>query len=1270
MRLSEVVMLTENRAAGFMRSVSLVVITVFACLAVGAQDTTALSGTVTDPDGKVVVGATVTVTSSATNTKRIAKTGENGSYSIAQLVPGTYQVRVEAQGFKSVVHENVQLQVQTPVRLNVRIEVGAVNETISISGGDTNINTQDATVGNSFTSRQITQLPLEGRDVTALLSLQPGVVFVGDRTADTRNRNGSVNGGRSDQANITLDGVDVNDQQDGTAFSGALRVTTDSVQEFRVTTINPNADQGRSSGAQVILVTRTGGNTFNGSLFESHRNTVTTANNFFNNAAGRYGPNDSAVLSGLARVGDPRVPRPKLLRNVFGGAFGGPIKKDKLFFFLNYEGRRDASETTITRTVPSADLRNGIIRYRNRAGQIISLSPTQVAALDPRHIGPNSGILQLYKQYPLPNDTTVGDGINVSGFRFSSPISVDLNAYLGRADYSLSDKHSIFWRGNLQDDESTTPQQFPGKPPAVTMLNTSKGFAVGDNMALRPNLTNAFRYGYTRQELENISPATGPNIILNVSDILGSSRSNGRTTPVHNFVDDLSWLKGSHSFGAGTNIRFIRNETLTFARSFSTAAAAVGWVPTSVARALQPSDLDPLVSAQFRNTIFSLLGVLTSGTASYNFDRDGNLLSQGAPVERRFAADEYEFYAQDSWRLKPNLTVNFGLRYGLYSPPWETNGNQVTSNVRLSDWFDLRGGNAAKGIPQSASPVLSNDLAGPVNGKRGFYDWDKNNFAPRFSFAYSPGFKNGLIARITGGPGKMSIRGGASVVFDRIGSALAVAHDSFGSFGLSTSVQSTFGALTPSNAPRFVSRDVIPSGVLPKPPSISFPATFPRDGEEGSFAISSSLDDKIRTPYSIGFNFSIQREFPKNFTLELAYVGRESKKLLTLTDMALPVNLVDPTSKMSYFQAAQQVIAADGTPISKVSKVPFWENLFPHLAVTAQDLDDIYGTFFLSNPQISPQTSLSSTQVAYFLYNQVYGPSYVEALFDLDVLCSVSCSKFGPYSFFNDQFATLYAWRSFAPAHYHSFQAILRKRFSNGVQFDFNYTLSKSIDWASAPERSFSGTVINSWFPGQSQAVSDFDVRHQVNANWIAELPFGRGKLLGKNVGSITNAFIGGWQLSGIYRWTSGFPISVTNLLWPTNWDDPGFASLIGKSPDTKTTKNAATLTGQSGPNIFTNPEQAFEAFKPTTAGDTGVRNNLRGDGFFGIDLGLGKSWRMPWSEGHRLQFRWETFNVTNSVRFDVGSLSLSNGNAGTFGKYSRTLTNPRVMQFLLRYEF
>jgi hypothetical protein len=324
---------------------------VVASVVVAQQGSTSIVGDVTDAQGGAVGAAKVTAADAASGVTRTTQTNDQGHYEFLSLQPGSYIVRVEADGFRNAVTEKVEALVSSTQRVNIKLELGTVSDTVTVmESPGAAVNTTDATIGNAFDSRQILALPFEGRDAAGVLSLQPGATFIGtnvDDNVDTRN--GALNGGRSDQANITLDGVDNNDQIRGTAFQGAVRSTLDSIEEFRVTTAGDNADQGRSSGGQVALVTKSGTNSFHGSLYEQNRPTVTAANDWFNKHA-QLGEGEANVAG-------------KIIRNTFGGALGGPILKDRLFFFGTYEGQRLAEDTQVIRNVPSANLRDGVVLY-------------------------------------------------------------------------------------------------------------------------------------------------------------------------------------------------------------------------------------------------------------------------------------------------------------------------------------------------------------------------------------------------------------------------------------------------------------------------------------------------------------------------------------------------------------------------------------------------------------------------------------------------------------------------------------------------------------------------------------------------------------------------------------------------------------------------------------------------------------------------------------------------------------------------------------------
>ena len=539
---------------------------------------TTVRGTVKDPQGNLVSGATVTLTDPDRNFTRTQQTNQDGAYVFNAIPPGTYKLEVTAPGFKTASASGLVALVDTPTVRDVQLEIGAVSETVDVtSAAEAAINTSDASIGNSFERKRIVELPLNANNVVGLLSLQPGV-----------SRAGFVNGGRADQSNITLDGVDVNEQQDGLdvitdeAFASVLRVTRDSLQEFRVTTTNPNAEQGRSSGAQVSLVTRSGSNQWHGSLFETHRNTVTTANDFFNNAAG--------------------VERPQLLRNIFGGSVGGPIKKDRAFFFFTYEGFREATATSVVREVPLPTLGQGIVRFRTESGAsdpgcpagtpagVNCLTPAEIQAAysaangspvraSTRQRSPFS--LAAAQRYPA-NDTTVGDGLNTGGFRFNARTPTELNTYIARFDFNLTNSQTLFVRGNYQNDTVTRAvyfssdcsvpgdniQCFPDTPP-LTTWNHPKGLALGHIWTVNNSVVNRFNYGFTRAAFTQNGDSNENRVNFRfIFSPAAFARTLRRTTPVHNFVDDVSWVRGNHTFGFGGNVRLITNNRNSFGASF------------------------------------------------------------------------------------------------------------------------------------------------------------------------------------------------------------------------------------------------------------------------------------------------------------------------------------------------------------------------------------------------------------------------------------------------------------------------------------------------------------------------------------------------------------------------------------------------------------------------------------------------------------------------------------------------------------------------------
>src|SRR5579864_2277321 len=375
-----------------------------------AQATSQLNGSVTDPSGASVAGANITLTETATGFQRSTTSNLSGLYQFVEVPPGSYKLEASGAGFVPFVASNITLVVKLPSTINIKFQVAGGTTEVNVQGEAPLINRTDASLGNVIENSQIAELPIADRNVTYLLSLQPGVAFLGTQVdQDTDTRSGAVNGVRSDQSNVTLDGIGVNDQNNGYAFTSVLNAPPDSVEEFRVTTANSNADTGYSSGGQVALVTKSGTNTFHGSAYEYNRNTIFSANDPF--------LKNSQLTSGQSNTA------PKLLRNVFGVTAGGPIMKDRLFFFANYEGRRDAEGSSALRTVPSPTLAAGNLIYlcqTNKDGSLdiadcpggpvngvtvapgyYALGPTQIKQMDPQRIGVNQNVLTLLNQYPV-----------------------------------------------------------------------------------------------------------------------------------------------------------------------------------------------------------------------------------------------------------------------------------------------------------------------------------------------------------------------------------------------------------------------------------------------------------------------------------------------------------------------------------------------------------------------------------------------------------------------------------------------------------------------------------------------------------------------------------------------------------------------------------------------------------------------------------------------------------------------------------------------------
>jgi Carboxypeptidase regulatory-like domain/TonB dependent receptor-like, beta-barrel len=1237
-------------------------VVLLAPLAVVAQTAlTSLRGSVTDQTGAVIPGARVTITDPDTGAKAQAVTDARGNYDFEQLTPGKYTILVEAAGFTSQKQVGVELLVNQPSTVPFKLPVASASQTVEVVDTATALNTQDATVGTPFDTKQIQTLPFEGNNVLDLLSLQAGVLFLGDQTQqqqDSDSRSGAVDGARSDQSNVSLDGVDDNDQNKGYAFSGVLRSTRDSVEEFRVVTTNSNADSGYGSGAQVSLVTRSGTNAMHGSVYEYYRPTNTVSNDWFNKQA-------------EIEEGEPNVP-PKFLRNTFGGSFGGPIKKDKLFYFVAYEGQRTAEDLQVTNEVPTQSFRNGDITYTTTADTPYTLNPSDIASMDPNcsadgtcPLGPgvNPAAEAYYAKLPLPNGSQKGDGINLASFTFASPNPINYNTLIAKIDYNLGDKHRLFVRANLQDDHISGPEQFPGEPPNYRIIDNSKGIAAGDVWTISNSLVNNFRYGLVRQGYANRGIISGPYVnFQGIATLTGTSNTSSIVTvPTNDFVDDITWVKGNHTFQFGANYRLILNNRSSNATLYNNATVTYELLGAG-AIAGTGSSLDPdqfgfprvATTAAYNEDVGDIVGMITGATEYYNNQyANGQLnpLPQGQWVTHHYLTNEFEYYAQDSWKLRPNLTITFGLRHTLLSVPYDRDGQEMVPTVNMGQWLDNRWQGASKG--EVVQPEFGFIQGGKANGKPGFWNMDKLNLAPRFAIAWQPAPNT-------------TVRAGFGVYYDHFGQGIVDSFDQAGEFGLITQDNAPVGAADADTAPRFSSESTVPTSIIPAVNVTGSTPVTPPD----ALALAWGVDQSLKSPYSYAFNFGIQQQLRRGLTFEETYTGRLGRHLLQMRDVAEPTDLVDSTTGVDYFTAEKQIDQLNdaATPILGVPKIQYWEDMFPWLA----------GDYAICST-CSANTYLTATQAVYLNYfNTSPGPeagfrgNESSGLFLLDAVPGYLTPDADLYRYFDPQYSSLYDWSSMGTSSYNGLQFALHQQTIHGVQFDAYYTFSKSIDLGSDTERSgptatsfggFSSQIINVYNPKGNRGPSDYDVRNAVTINAIGALPFGKGRLFGANLNRVADAFVGGWNLTGLTHWTSGLPFSsVDGLGWNTDWADQSW--------------NVATAQIKSGghrldsggqPNAFADPDAAANDVRPPYAGETGERNYYRGDGYFSIDTGVDKT--LSITERNQLKFAAEAFNVTNSVRFDPASIS-NDPYFGAYGRYSALLTQGRRLQLSLRYSF
>ena len=1235
-----------------------------ACKHLSAQSVSGMTGTVVDSSGAVVPGATVTLTNKVRGLTYTQITNANGTYRFSDIPPGDgYEATFAfpGGGFAPLTVSNIYLTVATIRTQNATLVVGASTEVeVTASNSIVTINTVDASIGNVFDAQQLNNLPVQQRnDPIALFTNQPGVTDAG-----------SVTGARVDQNNVTLDGLDVNDfatggaEQNNSGVSSGFNIVghapVDSVQEFRGIVGGFPTSSGPGGGGQFTLVTRSGTNQFHGNLNEYHRDPSLVANSWFSNNA------------------NPIIPRNHLIQNQFGGSIGGPILRNKLFFFFDYNNSRIINSELTFRTVPLDSLRAGNVSYINQSGGISSLTPAQVKALDPSGIGESPSFLSGGNARFPHSNAAGGDGINSGGYYFNAPNNNLATNYVGRVDYNLNSNMKMFARFTISRQNSVeNVNEFAGDPPSNPFIDRTYAFVIGHTWTIGANKTNSFFIGETVQKYDfpvTFNPmgstfltfGDGTQASLASSWYLEPS-AQSRRIPIPVIGDDFTWLKGRHTWQFGGNFKDILAKNNTQA-DFNTVQVGLGGQTLGLNATLRPSDIYTGSNASLQNTANQTydqafaytLARIGNVRSDYNYDKNGNVLPFLTGDQRIYRNYQTQLYFGDTLKVTPNLTLSYGLNYQIFSVPYETRGLETTVNTTFNSYFAARAKQSAAGLSgPTAVPLISYLLSGKANNGPPIYQPQYNNFAPRFAFAYNPGFDK-----------KTVFNGGAGIVYDRtIINAIQQIQDvnSYLFQQQATTVSGIPG--DPYNSirtdPRLDKNNDISTVTLippatPKAPYQPFVENGLPIGLQNGSAFNATIDPNLKTPYSISYNFGMQTQLPADLILKMSYAGRLGRRLLGQADANQIIDFPDKASGQMLSQAfasTTQQIRAGVAPLN-ITPQPWFEHLVSGV----------------------PAGYTSNTQfLAYNFAGLMHNGDFADF--------NQALSNFTDYNVgMGAQFSenTFYTNAGFSS--YNGLLVSLQKNLSHGLQFDVNYTWAHSIDNTSFFANSEGdtgiggiGLICDIARPRNCRANSDFDVTHYITGDELYQLPFGKGRQFMGNASRLTNMFIGGWDISGVTEFHTGVAWGTNSNAFVASYSNDAPGILVG-SPAAVAT-NVTKLAG-GGVNIFKSQTAASAAYVGPIGFQIGSRNGLRGPRFFNQDLGLAKTFPIT-AERLNLKFRADAFNVFNHPNFGIPQENGFNGydqqdfTSTTFGNISNTVSpagnlnnGARVLQLALRLEF
>lgn len=1224
--------------------VVLTFIAAFSMLSTAQGTTSRITGVVTDSAGAAVAGATVTLKQEGTGATLTMQTSDSGTYVFDLIQPGTYEVAVEKTGFKKFVSTNNSALINQPTTVNVALETGDVSATVTVTGAAEQVQTSTSgNLGSTIEQRTLESLPIvgvRGRNPLDLLNFQPGVVF-GGNTGGAVN----VNGSRDRAFNFTLDGIDINESTAGGSNFTPLRPNPDSVQEFQIVTSNFTAELGRSSGAQVTLVTRSGTNDFHGNLFEYYQTPRFNAKSY------------AETLQ--------RVPKGQFVQHIFGGSFGGPLSnfgfgegtpfrllRDKAFFFANLQLLRAYDTALVTRTVYTSSARTGLFRYVvgranapfgtanaavNASGSPVlpacsggppptnqpCISSYNIATQSPTTFDPV--LLNYINSMPLPNNFGAGDGLNTAGFNFASPQRERQYDFSTKFDFKFNDKHTSYVRyaqgsqSSFGDAANGGRPRFPDSPNFVDTARTPKNLAVNWRWSPSPTLTNEFIYGHSRFAFSFLTPQPDPVysfIFVNPTDINTNFSYNARGVKTNQFVDNLTWINGNHTIKSGINFRFNRHQddrsgvagtaiepVVTFAFSSTSVGYAGFNVPASGAGSINSTD-----QTRLHGLIADLLGRVNTVSRAFIADpvNASAFLSPGSRWLNAANYKEYDFYIQDNWRFRSNLVFDIGLRWEIKATP-SIDGRPILVPDQ----------------PMKLGAPNSNTIKF-VEGK--LFDTDYGKFLPSIGFAWDP-FSSG----------KTSIRANYRMSSDRIATFL------FGSSIFQSALGNTLGATndtfrnTPITGGLFRNVGPIIAGLNPTltPAAARQPPAF------GALS-TSVIDPDLQFPQIHSWSVSFQREITKSNVFEFNYIGKHGVHLLGGYNVnQVDIFATDPrcgsqTFVQAFIQA--QVAATATNPNCLASLLTGGLATGNSVAFRTQFSADLTNSNVGTTAQFLARQSAAGTTLTARGFSPYFFQKYPQFNGGVNVFDSSDYSD------------------------YHGLQFIFKRRMHKGLSFQLAYTRSTSKDNRSwdpslstvntGNSQAGSSTPFDLRDRSLNYAFSDFDRRNVFQATYVYELPFGKGKWINPG-NSVLNYIVDGWQLSGTTIYMSGRPFTVYSgrLTLGNIIQTP--ANCSGCTPD------MGSVVLENGTNTYFIQAQRdmFSVPTPGTIGNTG-RNFFRNAPYFQTDISLLRKFRF--GERWAFDLRVDARNLTNTVNFDI---SANNANmtmfATQFGKLFDGNGNP-----------